>query len=79
MFHSVRWKQVCASYHQGGLAVKNLRLFDTTLLGKWLWWYAMEKEALWRQVIEGKYGSLGGGLSSKPVQGPYGVGLWKHI
>ena len=26
------------------------------LLGKWLWRFGQEKDALWRQVIEVKYG-----------------------
>jgi hypothetical protein len=39
----------------------------------------MEREALWRQVIKGKYGSLGSGWSSIIVQSSHGVGLWKHI
>ena len=30
-------------------------------------------------MIESKYGSLWGGWCSRPVNGPYGVGLWKYI
>ena len=42
-------------------------LFNQALLGKWLWRYALEREALWRRVIDNKYGSIcvgegGGGL-----------------
>ena len=47
----------------------------------------MERTALWRRVIETKYGSMflcfflgGGGRGcSCSVQGPYGVGLWNYI
>ena len=39
----------------------------------------MESNALWRRIIEAKYGCMlwgGGGLV---LYGPYGVGLWKYI
>uniref|UniRef100_A0A2N9IE81 Reverse transcriptase zinc-binding domain-containing protein n=1 Tax=Fagus sylvatica TaxID=28930 RepID=A0A2N9IE81_FAGSY len=49
------------------------------LLGKWLWRYAREKEALWRKIVEIKYGGLWGGWCSNYVAGPHGKGLWKHI
>ena len=39
----------------------------------------MERAVLWRQVIVVKYDSEWGGWYSRPVNGPYGVGLWKYI
>ena len=39
----------------------------------------MEKAALWRQVIEVKYGCGWGSWCPRPINGPYGVGLWKNI
>jgi len=47
-------------------------------LGKWLWHYAMEREALWRLLIKAKYESMRGGWCSKKVMGAYRVGVWKH-
>ena len=38
-----------------------LRLFNEALLGKWLWHYGLERDALWRRVIEVKCGSVLGG------------------
>ena len=35
-------------------------LFNESLLGKWLWCYSHERNALWRKVIEVKYGSKWG-------------------
>jgi hypothetical protein len=37
----------------------------------------MERDALWRKVVDFKYGSVRGGWCCKEVGGPYGVGLWK--
>ena len=54
-------------------------LYNQALLGKWLWRYAREKEALWRKIVDLKYGGLWGGWCSNYVAGPYGKSLWKHI
>ena len=75
----VKWASVCAPISLGGLGIRKLSLFNEALLGKWLWRFGIEKDALWRQVIEMKYGSVWGGWCTSSVNGPYGVGLWKNI
>ena len=61
------------------LGIRNLRTFNVTLLGKWLWRFGQESDALWHQVIEAKYGCDWGGCCSSPSSGPHGVSLWKNI
>ena len=39
----------------------------------------METDALWRRVIEVKYGNDWGGWCTKKVTSAYGVSLWRHI
>jgi exonuclease III len=78
-YHLVSWTKICEPLYSGGLAIRNLRCFNQALLGKWLWRYGTEPDALWRQVVEAKYGNLWGGWCSKDCRGPYGVGLWKNI
>ena len=34
-FHLINWAKVCEPLEHGGLGVKNLRLFNQSLLGKW--------------------------------------------
>jgi hypothetical protein len=41
--------------------------------------YAIKREALWRLMVEAKFGSLWEGWCSNEVFGPYGVGVWKNI
>ena len=48
------------------LGDRKVRLFNEALLGKWLWRFAFERDALWRQVIEVKYGVYG--VVGVPVQ-----------
>jgi exonuclease III len=78
-FHLVNWSLVCSPIQNGGLGIRNIHRFNQALLGKWLWRFAMESEALWRKVVEIKYGSLAGGWCTKQVEGSFGVGVWKHI
>lgn len=56
-FHLVSWPKVCSPISERVLGVQNFLLFNRALLGKWLWCYAMEREALWRKVVNVKYGS----------------------
>jgi hypothetical protein len=45
-YHLVSWSKVCSPISEGGLGIRNLRIFNKALLGKWLWRYAYEREAL---------------------------------
>ena len=91
--HLVKWDTVCSPISSGGLGIRKIRLFffsffikirkirlfNEALLGKWLWRFGIEEDALWRQVIEMKYDCVWGGWYTRAVIGPYGVGLWKNI
>jgi hypothetical protein len=73
-FHLINWRTICSSKVSGGLVVRNMVMFNKTLMGKWLWRYA-----LWRKVVDSKYGRMGGGWCSKEVGGSFGFGVWKRI
>ena len=77
--HLVKWNIICDPIQNEGLGVKNLRRFNQALLGKWLWRDRTDWEALWRQIVEAKYGEMWGGWCSDVGKGPYGVSLWKYI
>lgn len=36
----------------------------------------MERDALWRHVVDLKHGSMGGGWCTKAAHGAYGVNPW---
>ena len=77
--HLVRLELVCLSRKKGGLGVKCLSFLNKALLAKWNWRFANEREALWNQVIKGKYGEDRGGWCSREVREAHGMGLWKGI
>uniref|UniRef100_A0A2N9G249 Reverse transcriptase domain-containing protein n=1 Tax=Fagus sylvatica TaxID=28930 RepID=A0A2N9G249_FAGSY len=78
-YHLMNWQQICTPLQNRGLGIRNLLIFNKALLGKWSWRYGTDLEALWRRVVDSKYGSQWGGWCSHRVHVPYGVGLWKFI
>lgn len=54
----VSWEVVCRSKDKGGLGLRELNLFNLSLLGKWSWRLLVEKEALWSKVPMARYGAL---------------------
>ncbi|KAJ9680648.1 hypothetical protein PVL29_019845 [Vitis rotundifolia] len=54
--HLVKWEVVCSDKNKGGLSLRKLALLNKTLLGKWIWRFACEKDNPWKQVITAKYG-----------------------
>ncbi|KAL8458477.1 hypothetical protein ACS0TY_036118 [Phlomoides rotata] len=54
----VKWGDVCKKKECGGLGVKDLKLFNKTLLSKWVWRLVSEgrSEGLWRSILISKYG-----------------------
>ena len=75
----MEWSIICSDKRNGGLGVRSLALLNKALLCKWSWRFAVEREALWRQVICAKYGKEEGGWRSRVVRDNFGVGLWKAI
>lgn len=45
----------------GGGGIKDLKVFNRSLLSKWLWKFGMEGESLWIGVVADKYGVMEGG------------------
>ena len=53
-FHLVNYKGFYAPISNCGLGIENLFLFNIVLLGKWLWQYEGEHNALWSKTIDVK-------------------------
>jgi hypothetical protein len=55
--HWIKWDRICKPKENGGLEIRDLRIFNIALLGKWWWRIRNEKESLWFKVLERKYGN----------------------
>ncbi|RVX20320.1 putative ribonuclease H protein [Vitis vinifera] len=77
--HLVKWSIVCLDKRSGGLGLRILGPSIGLSFGKWVWRFANERNALWNQVIRGKYGEERGGWRSCEPREAYGLGLWKAI
>lgn len=78
-FHLVSWSKVCSLISEGGLGIRNLLVFNRALLGKWMWCYGIERDALWRIVVDSKYDSLWGGWCSIELAGTFGWGCGRTL
>lgn len=58
----VRWKSVCNQKRHGGAGVKDIRVMNVSLLAKWRWRLLDGNPALWKNVLEEKYGNCVGRL-----------------
>ena len=73
--HLVKWSTVCANKRNGGLGVRDLSMLNRALLCKWIWRFANEKNALWRNVIHWKFGEERGGWFSCAFRGAFGTSV----
>ena len=49
----VKWEKI----NVGGLAIKDILVFNKTLFKKWKWRLGLEEKGLCKEIIESKYGS----------------------
>jgi hypothetical protein len=54
----VSWDRICQPKERGGLGIKNLKLFNLSLLCKWKWRSLVDSEAPWHDLLQFRYGSL---------------------
>ena len=50
------WKKVCEAREDRGFGILDLRIFNSALLGKWIWCLGSDKGGLWKEVLVSKYG-----------------------
>ena len=53
----VSWDVICKQKKEGELGVKDLYLFNLSLLGKWVWRLRSKDDPLWKRILRAKYGN----------------------
>lgn len=73
----IAWDKICQTYDKGGLGIRNLKLFNQSLLLKAVWQVASNSDKIWVQVVRAKYFSRRGFWG---VSGTRDVSrLWRSI
>lgn len=52
------WNTICKPKKEGGLGVKNFRLFNISLLAKLKWQFLFDHDAIWRDLLTYRYSDL---------------------
>ena len=73
--HLVKWVTICTDKKVGGLGVKGLYKLNKALLGKWNWRFANERNSLWREATNNKFGEMQGGWCLGESRDNFGIGL----
>jgi len=67
----VSWKALCKSKEEGGLGLRDIRMFNSALLAKWRWRLTVEEKGRWKDLLVSKYGS-----NSEVVPSPVKLQSW---
>ncbi|XP_020266417.1 uncharacterized protein LOC109841906 [Asparagus officinalis] len=73
----VNWKTVCLSKYEGGLGVKDLKLFNNALLSKWLW-KCLDRDSLIGTFLHHLYIRKDSQLQSTSCSSSYSM-FWNDI
>ncbi|XP_074299955.1 uncharacterized protein LOC141631146 [Silene latifolia] len=52
---NVSWSVCCSPKKEGGLGLKDLKLWNVAFLGKYVWWLAKKKDHLWVKWVSHVY------------------------
>ncbi|XP_026383928.1 uncharacterized protein LOC113279448 [Papaver somniferum] len=75
----VGFKRLKLPKEGGGVGIKKLRLMNKSLHVKWIWRYGNEENALWRKVVNRKFGGNEKDFLTNQTTKPIGRSLWAGI
>ncbi|GAU32181.1 hypothetical protein TSUD_68520 [Trifolium subterraneum] len=73
----VSWDRICQPKDKGGLGIKNLEHFNSSLLCKWKWRCLIDTNAPWKNLLNFRYGSFAGNfLYGEGSEGLKNASIW---
>jgi len=51
----VNWENVCKPLEEGGLGIRDTRMFNSALLAKWKWRLVSKEQGKWKDILASKY------------------------
>ncbi|XP_026396975.1 uncharacterized protein LOC113291689 [Papaver somniferum] len=75
----VGWRNVNLPKEGGGVGIKKLRLMNKALHAKWVWRYGVEDKALWRNIMNQKFGGNPKAFFPNSTTNVVGKRLWTRI
>ena len=51
-YHLVDWQKVCKPKDIGGLGILDMRIFNQSLLLKWIWWWHKNEQRIWKPIMQ---------------------------
>lgn len=49
------WDKVCTTREKGGLGVRDISRFNVALIVKWKWRFGVERDGVWKDILESRY------------------------
>ncbi|CAN0891450.1 Putative ribonuclease H protein At1g65750 [Linum grandiflorum] len=77
--HWVDWNTAKTPKRFGGLGIQDLKILNVSLLSKWTWRFATERNAWWRSLIIAKCGVGASLWIPKWDLGSAGCSIWKWV
>ncbi|KAL4296842.1 hypothetical protein GQ457_12G018520 [Hibiscus cannabinus] len=77
--HWIRWEDLVLPKSCGGLGLISFKTKNRALLNKWLWRFGVEKNSLWRKVINAKYGEDPYSMLPSNVRKTNKTWVWRNI
>ncbi|XVE80966.1 hypothetical protein DITRI_Ditri15bG0024200 [Diplodiscus trichospermus] len=70
---------ICNSIDNGRLGIVDLKLKNRALMNRWIWRFGVEKDALWRKVVDAKYDGSEYDLLPNVLNYRNFSSMWKNI
>nr|GEV56215.1 probable receptor-like protein kinase At1g49730 [Tanacetum cinerariifolium] len=74
----IAWNKVCSSSSVAGLGIRSLQAFNLALLLKWFWWFHIENDSFWKNIMISIH-RMHGNFASRDIPLPnrlvLGIGL----